>query len=100
MKIGKAPADWKCTLGDHPPLSLPDALYRVERNDICQTCFEEIKAYEPPKPRYALNFHDWAHDPRSVTIFDSRQYMDIGWFTRRQAEAVCKLLNEMDESDE
>ena len=77
------------------------AKYLVGLNcGICQECMETIKAYEPPKPRYSLNFHDWAHGPRQVTVYDVRERMDIGWFTEREAIAVCDLLNRMEQRDE
>ena len=100
MRIEKAPEEWCCTLGDHWG-ELPPATYRVERNGICQECFETIRAYEPPEPRYEVKSHDRVilHS-RTFTVYDHQDFTDIGWFTEREAEAVCKLLNEMESSDE
>ena len=92
MKIEKAPEEWCCTLGDHWG-ELPPATYRVERNGICQECFETIRAYEPPKPRYVLSVSAVQNGPINVTVYDQREHRDIGWLTLHQAEVVCGALN-------
>lgn len=103
IEIEKVPDGWYCTVAHLYDRNSTTgiAVYRVgESGGICQECFDAIRAYEPPKPRYEVKRVAWAQTDLAFVITDGRLCRDVGWLAADEAQAVCDFLNARGSSDE